>query len=148
MDLDLWASARYTWATLDTGGMPLFVGHNIHARDLTSAIRSTQAAIESTGRAASLFGSLNGFMGEYEGVPVFQSSNVSETGSAKIGAMISAGVLRYGVWNDLEVRMRDAPLNLAQEIVVWGRNGFTLATNGEASTGADSQVVKVLCKNT
>lgn len=147
-DLDLWADAKFTYATLDAGGMPIFVGHNIHARDLTKALRNSSGAIEATGRALELFGGMNGFLGTLENIPIFESSNVSETGSAKIGALLARGVLRRGVWNPLDMLVQDAIENLATKLVTWLRSGFTLETNGEASTGADSSIVKVLCQNT
>lgn len=147
MDLDLWSTAMYTWATLDAGGMPVFVGHNIHARDLKAALRNSGAALEATGRSLQLFQGVNGLLGEFEGTAIFESSNVSETGSAKIGGLLTMGTLRHGVWNDIDIRTQDAIENLATKLVVWFRAGYVLATNGEASTGADSSVLKVLCKN-
>lgn len=147
-DLTLWGTMRYTYAALDADTDPVFVGHEIHIRDLLAAIRSSGGTIESTGRAVDLFRGIRGLRGEFEGVPVFGTTNVSEASSAKVGALIGMGVLQYGVWDDMSIETQRTVENLANKLVVWKRSGFELATNGEASTGADSSIVKVLCKNT
>jgi len=146
-DLTLWGTMQYTYASLDSDMQPVFVGHEIHIRDLLASIRSSGGAIESTGRAANLFTGIRGLRGEFEGIPVFGSTNVSEASSAKVGAMLGVGVLQYGVWNDMAIERQRAVENIAEKLVIWKRTGFELATNGEASTGADSSIVKVLCKN-
>ena len=126
----------------------MFVGHTVHGRDIEKALRQSGAAIEATGRAMHMLNGAQGFRGSFEGVGMAFTNNVSETGSAKIGVMMGTDVLRYGVWNPTTVLYQEAIENLAGKLVTWKRSGFTLATNGEDSTGADSSIVKVLCKNT
>ena len=147
-DLTLWRTMVFTYASLDAASDPVFVGHEIHIRDLLSSIQASGGTIESTGRAADLFRGVRGLRGEFEGIPVFGTTNVVEAGSAKVGALVGMDVLQYGVWDDIQVLRQLAVENLAVKLVVWSRTGFALATNGEASTGEDSSIVKVLCKNT
>lgn len=148
MGMDEWSTGAATYEALNPqGSLHHFVMHAFTARDMRNAIRSASASIFADGHGRDLFGAVNGFMGEFEGYMLWKSTNVSETGSAKINAFISHGVLRHGIWDPFQVATDNDIAFLADIGVVWGRDGWVLATNGEASTGADSSITKVLTKN-
>lgn len=120
-----------------TGGQTVIALSYQQVEDLSAALRAATGAIY-----GSVFGSVNantllssakGYLGEYEGFPLFMSGNVLDNATDEFGGIFSTGLggaFGMPVWRGIRHRADDTLERLSVNLVSDARYGMCIAEPG------------------
>ena len=120
-----------------TGGQPMIALSYQQVADLSAELRtatgSIYASLFGAGQANTLLSSAKGYLGEYEGYPVFMSGNVLDNATDEFGGIFSTGeggAFGMPVWRQIRHRADDTLERLSVNLVSDARYGMCIAEPG------------------
>lgn len=142
LTIALWMAALALFKAQKPGGSLCFVGSNAQLRDIHADMIAGAGAGQIGAAGASIFGStvLDGYLGPYHGVNIFESANVAAADASNdVGGFLAimAGApgsspvrsgLALGVWRGIEAKGLYMPSRHGLDTTVSARVGFTRAS--------------------